>query len=501
VKGWAVSLPVSNAAKFYRDAWDRRSSEELHTLAHIKRFMECLTGDPGFRKKLADNFNGDLRAVAEEYGIDADPALMLPLFSTAHMKYRFTDEGTQWPLAKLWDAYMQDILQHRDMLRQLGDTSKNNPRFHNWRQRQMARCYSELGSMAPAITHPIIGLELSEGCSVGCWFCGISADKFKGYWPYTESNATLWRDVLAEVADVFGTGAQTGFCYWGTDPSDNPDYPRFIEDYYEVVGALPQTTTAAPMKNVAWTRQVLALFNKHRFVCNRFSLLTLKAMQQVHREFTPQEIFGVELVLQNKEAIVGKANAGRAMERKHRMEKGGKTARLAMLDSDQSTIACVSGFLVNMVTRTVRLVTPTRSSERWPLGYRIYAEATFSTAAEFRAIIDDMIEAHMPEDLSGDDILAFRPDLPYNQLADGFELSGAGGTKYTMHSDVIGAAYLGKLIRSGDRTASDIIAAMVRSGSDIFQVAAYLRRLFDLGVFDDDPISGKITKRELRAVS
>jgi radical SAM family RiPP maturation amino acid epimerase len=496
-----VPLPISDAAKFYRSVWDRRDAAELHTLANIKRFMECLTGDPEFRKKLAVNINGDLLSVATEYGIDADPALMLPLFSTAHMKYRFTDEGAQWPLAQLWDAYMNDILQHRNMLRDLGSTLKANPRFHAWRERQMARCYSELGSMAPAITHPVIALELSEGCSVGCWFCGISADRFTGYWPYNDDNAALWREVLAEVVEIFGTGAQTGFCYWATDPSDNPDYPKYIDDFHSIVGTLPQTTTAAAMKNVGWTREVLALFDKHRYVCNRFSLLTLKALHQVHKEFTPEEIFGVELVLQNKDAVVGKAQAGRAMERKERLEKAGKSTKLAILDGDQSTIACVSGFLVNMPARTIQLVTPTRSSERWPLGYRIYAEAKFSTAAEFRSIINDMIETHMPEDLSGDHVIAFRPDLTYNQLSDGFELAGAGGTKYTMRSDMIGAAYLGGLIRKGDRTASDIISAMVRSGCDIFQVAAYLRRLFDLGVFDDDPITGKIGKVGLRAAS
>jgi radical SAM family RiPP maturation amino acid epimerase len=411
------------------------------------------------------------------------------------MQYRFTEEGSQWPLAKLWDAYMNDMLKHRVMLRELGDTSKANPPFHVWRERQIARCYSELGCAAPTITHPVIAFELSDGCSVGCWFCAISADRFKGYWPYNDANAAFWREILAEVVDIFGTAAQTGFCYWATDPSDNPDYPSFIEEFHAVIGWLPQTTTAMAMKNVAWTRQVLALFNKHRYVCNRFSLLTLKAMQQVHKEFTPEEIFGVELVLQNKEAIVGKANAGRAMERKERLAKAGKSTKLAVLDSEQSTIACVSGFLVNMVTRNVRLVAPTRASERWPLGYRIYAEARFSTAAEFRAIIDDMISTFMPEDLSGDHILSFRPDLSYNQLADGFELLGAGGTKYTMKSDVIGAGYLGGLIYKGDRTASEIVTAMVRSGGDVLQVAAYLRRLFDLGVFDDDPLSGKIGKR------
>ena len=42
------------------------------------------------------------------------------------------------------------------------------------------------------------------------------------------------------------------------------------------------------------------------------------------------------------------------------------------------TIACVSGFLFNMVERNVRLISPCNASERWPLGYRIYDEGTFT---------------------------------------------------------------------------------------------------------------------------
>lgn len=495
-----MSRPISEPARFYREMWDRRSPDALHKLAHIKRFMECLAGDPGFRKKLADNLD-NLRPVADEYGIDADPAEMLPLFSRPHFKYRFTAEEAQFPLARMWDDYMTEMLRNREMLRDLGDTSATNPRFHAWRQRQIARCHSEIGLTAKAITFPIVAFELSEGCSVGCWFCGISAERFRGYWPYDEANRTLWRAVLEELTDLFGTGAQTGFCYWATDPSDNPDYPKFIEDFYEVVGWLPQTTTAAPLKNLAWTREVLALFAKHRFVCNRFSLLTLKALQQVHAAFTAEEIFGVELVLQNKDALTGKANAGRAMERRQRLERDGKPGRLAILETDQPTIACVSGFLVNMMTRTVQLVAPTRASERWPLGYRIYAEERFATAAEFRAVVTAMIEAHMPEDLTGEHILAFRPDLAFNPLADGFELSGAGGARYAVRNDSLGVRYLGELIAKGNRTAGDIVAAMVQSGGDVFEIAALLRQLFDLSVFDDDPLSGKIGRQVLRAAS
>jgi radical SAM family RiPP maturation amino acid epimerase len=491
---------LSDATLYYRKVWDERSPKELWTLARIKRLMEHLTGDDEFRRKLSANID-NLKVVSDEYNLGIDLNQALPLFSTAHVKYRFSQEEHPWPLAKMWDNYMSQILRHRDMLRDLGDTSKSHPRFHAWRQRQMNRAATELGGTAHAITHPIIALEIADGCSVGCWFCGVSATKFKGYWPYSAENAALWRAVLDEVYDLFGTGAQTGFCYWATDPSDNPDYAKFMDDYYATTGAMPQTTTAAPLKNVAWTREVLKKFAETRCVCNRFSILTLRTLRQVHKEFTPDELLGVELVLQNKEALVGKAFAGRAMERRMALRNAGKPDKVAMLESSQGTIACVSGLLVNMVHREVRLISPTNASERWPLGYRIYAQGKFNTAAEFRAVVDEMIDTHMPEDLNRDDVLAFRPDLTYRRLPEGFELEGPSGARYNIRG-FEGAGYFGDLISKGDKTAADVVDASVRAGLDIFEVSQNIRGLFDNGALNDDPIDGKIgAKCELHAAS
>jgi len=34
--------------------------------------------------------------------------------------------------------------------------------------------------------------------------------------------------------------AGRGFCYWGTDPMDNPDYEKFCLDFHEVLGIFPK---------------------------------------------------------------------------------------------------------------------------------------------------------------------------------------------------------------------------------------------------------------------
>ena len=117
---------------------------------------------------------------------------------------------------------------------------------------------------------------------------------------------------LGQSVELFGPAAQAGFCSWATDPSDNPDYPRFLEDYYAVTGALPQTTTALPLANLDFTRAVLRLSEHYRGLPNRFSILTLNAFDAVHETFTAEELLHVELVLLNRESLTSKAVAGRA---------------------------------------------------------------------------------------------------------------------------------------------------------------------------------------------
>jgi radical SAM family RiPP maturation amino acid epimerase len=483
---------MSSSIESYRAIFDGYSPEEIYKLARIKRFMERLVADPVFRRKLTDNIQ-NLRVVTEEYGIDIDPTQMLPLFNSEYLKYRNTDEEAQWPLSKMWTEYMHKMIAHRDEMRDHGSTEVVNPAFHGWRQRQISRGMSELGVSGPNITHPIVAYELSAGCSVGCWFCGISAEKFEGYQAYTPEVAVLWRGILQEMVDRFGEAAQTGFCYWATDPMDNPDYDKFIEDHYHVTGFLPQTTTAAPLKNLELTRRVMALFDKYRCVTNRFSIINLKLFAKVHEEFTPDELMGVEMVAQNREALMSKANAGRARERREKLRAAGKDDKISEKDDDHATIACVSGFLINLPGRTVRMVSPTRGGDRWALGYRVYDERRFETIEDLRVILDEMHERHCRNELRSTDRLAFRPDLAYTALDDGFELRNS-----TMIHTLRGlsyAAHLGHLVAEGDLTVGQVQAELIADGADVFMLVETMQGLFNQGLFDDDPKYGGIGPR------
>ncbi len=473
-------IPRNIAAEKYREAHAKRTLQELRTLAEIKRFIERRIADPRFREALAQSADESRRA-AESYGIGVDPRQLLPLFEPGLAHIRFSKESGSWPLVKLWDDYVSDSLKCLEIFERAGDCAAVNPRFHAWRQRQIHRCKSELDSAsARAITHPILAFEVSTGCSIGCWFCGVSASKLGGNFLYTDENARLWRAILEQAVELFGSAAQTGFCYCATEPSDNLDYPKFIEDYYFVTGSLPQTTTAAPLRNHAFTRRVLELASRYGCTNTRFSILSLGILNRVHKEFTARELLNVELVLQNRESLAIKAVAGRARERFE------KPAGRATNQEAQTTIACVTGFLVNMVTRTIQLITPTRASERWPLGYRVYGERRFESVAEFRAAIEDLIATHMGDEVEAESVLAFRSDLCYQRDGQGFTLKNAHRS-FALNG-FAGAAELGDLIHEGHRTAGQIQAALVDHGADVLAVAGALQKLFEAGVLNDDPL-------------
>lgn len=470
-------------AAAYRRIFSSRSPEEVRTLARIKRFLERVMGDDRFRAALAANVD-DPRPVAASIGVDLDPRLMRPLWQHGYTKLRFDKADPAYPLAVLWDRYIREMLDHRDYLKGQASTQGVNPRFDAWRERQMLRTASECGLSGASITHPLAAYELADGCSVGCWFCGISAEKFRGHYPYTPENAALWRGIQETMVELFGPGAQAVFCYWATDPMDNPDYPKFIEDVYQVTGYLPQTTTAIPLRDVARTRQVLALFDDHGSITNRFSVLSRSILERVHAEFTPDELMGVELVLQNKEALMIKAPAGKARERALAMKARGEDPKLSLLQGDHSTIACVSGFLVNMVRGTVRMVTPTRPSERWPDGYKVLGTRFFDSVATYRRAIESLLDSAMVE-LRADLPARVRPDLAIEDSERGFALVSRSARHECRPAPEL-VAPLREILARGDQTYGSLLERLVEGGADPFVTGGVLEDLFLNGVLAEE---------------
>jgi radical SAM family RiPP maturation amino acid epimerase len=462
------------AGKLYRQILAARSPEELHTLALIKRFLEVWGAEPALREEYAAiaNSGGSFAAMQERLAMPIDISQIVPIVVPELAHIRQKPELRDYPLAFKWHHYMREITHQRGLILQAGFTDGHNPAFDAWRTRQVKRLVGEIGPNAISHTHPVIAFELSEGCSVGCWFCGISAEKFRGHWPYAPNQAT-WRATLDETVKFFGPAATTGFCYWATDPSDNPDYPEFILDYYQRTGGMPQTTTAAPLKNVAQTRKVMDLFNKYRTVTNRFSILNRKYLQRVHDTFTADELLGVELVLQSSGSYAAKSLSGRAIE---------KAARKPDVTVEDSTIACVTGFLVSMPLGRVQLITPTRATKAVPNGYYILGERHFSTPAEYGEALRDLAAEHISTDMKADDRLMFRPDMEIEFLPDGVTIKDHCWTHSVRGSH---GRVIGETIASGEARVSELFGRVADADGDLLRLGASLEKLFNSGVLQE----------------
>lgn len=418
------------------------------------------------------------------------------------------------PAVLAYRAFFEAKTAWRDDIKQ--NSAPQEPRLRAWRQRQLERNKFENGAYDESIIHTMLAIELTDGCTVGCWFCGVGATKFVEAWPYAE-NADDWRAILGHLYDTVGEAGRWGFLYWATDPLDNPDYEQFASDFADVFGLFPQTTTAQPQKHIERLRALLPMSEARGCRVNRFSIQTERQLRAVYAAFTPDEMQHVEIVSQMKDATVAKANTGQFRQRAAENEdlKARERDKLAAsirrsavkagtacadtpeateaADTDEpplvepGTIACVSGFLINMMRKTIKLISPCRASERWPLGYIVFDEATFETPADLNAAIEDMIERHMGTVLEEDTLVRFHPMLTYTPTDDGFTLSTmlhAVALERPEFRDYV--QFLGDMIARGDRTAGQIaVAGLFMHGVPEANTLATLTHLMEIGALVD----------------
>jgi radical SAM family RiPP maturation amino acid epimerase len=349
-----------------------------------------------------------------------------------------------------------------------------DPRFTAWRNQQINRFNSQFHPQYHTIGHYPACFELSRGCSVGCWFCGISAPKLEDIFLYNEENANLWRQVLELLKRKLGEGVSSSFCYWATDPLDNPDYEKFCIDFYEVLGKFPFTSTAQAWKYPERVKALLELSRKKGRTNNRFSILSLKILNQIHQQFSPEELAAVELAFQNPESLSSKAMVGKAYKR----EQSGSNQK-----SKQSSIACVTGFLINMVERSVKLISPCPASNKWPDGYIVFDEGKFSDITSLENLLEKMISSNMSECITDDKYFKFRQDIKYESLPSGFQLS----TKFVVQkfSNQPKLREFGEALQAGSFRRRKIVSLMKNIGVPEVNTLYFLNLLLNKGVFEE----------------
>ncbi len=470
----------------YRDIYSPQRQDILRKLAHIKRFLERFTGDKDFRNDILTG-QMEIEHGAASIGCDVsivDFSTLRPFFDPKYADQRTPELLPNWPAAHLWNEYIETLTGLRNEMIPANDTGGLNIAFDSWRIRQVNRASADLGVACNGIVHPVIAFEVSSGCSVGCWFCGVSAERFRGHFSLENGGADEWRNTLIEVKSVLGGAIRSGFLYWATDPLDNPDYLGIVDIFYEETKVYPQTTTAIPLRNLELTRGVVDRWSKGKAYPNRFSILNKKTLLGVHEQFTPEELLSVELVLQNSGNSTNvKTNAGKAIPIKA-VDGPNGTAKKGFAIAN-GTIACVTGFLINIVEKTVRLVSPCMPTSDIPDGYIVFATSRYNDVSELGAVLRKMIAENMAINLNPDALIQFNQNIKYTLGEEGQgKIEGSGTRIEAPMVDLIG-----KYLTKGPVSARELLKLAVVEGKNPFAVVDAIEKTRRAGFIDMIPES------------
>ena len=358
----------------------------------IKRFIDTWNGDDEFRTLFLDTpslaiQNWDLHAHVKE---------VHPFCVEQYIKGNHTLLGIE-SLPGL-EAY-RTLLQHRASQINAKQTAHfTNSAFNSWLLRQINYFRTQVpDAWAANNPHIPIAVELTHGCSMACPFCAGAAEplavNLPSYNQYREQFSTL----LTLLKQFLGLKKARGLLYYFTEPFDHPEYEDYLRTAHHLLNGLVSTTTAAWFRNIPRTRSFLDMVQNLEIPYNRFSINSKKQFRKCMEEFSPQELMHVGLVYnypQAAESIL--CAAGR-----------GKNISSAILGS----VACVTGFLVNLPLQRIQLVSPTLEIEKWPKGYRVLAEGHGLNTKDLDSFLQFCHHHHFNASLHADSRVKLREDL------------------------------------------------------------------------------------------
>lgn len=438
-----------------------------YRFAWTKRFIELLFGSPRFRTLIEEAELEKAQTYLDERGFPQKLSEFVPFFKHGPTPHPKLADCTESVLASEWIEFIEAEYSARDSF--LNFDSANHP-FNLWRQRQLHRMGGEIGFGRNKQYSPTFAFELNSGCSVQCPFCAFDAAGLTFVSRYAEL-ALLWQEILRVNQKLFGECAEKACLYHATEPADTPDYFKFIKDFVTEYDTLPQTTTAASLRNLDWTYQLIALRAAIPSNSDRFSLFSEEDLHQVHMAFTPDELVHVKLLLQYDQ---GEGSS---------LVRAGRNGIGHGRDNDQGTIACVCGFLVNLPEKTIQLVSPCCAGEDFPKGYRMHAQASFVDAKSYERVLLSMVKKYMPTSLGGESLIKLRKGLELEGSKESLSIvSRFKQYELKLNADTIVSVL--ELMKTGGRY-KDICDHAEKGGMPFLSFAALIDQFFKAGFLED----------------
>jgi len=344
-------------------------------LNQLKSFRDHLLCDEVFRKEVAEDAMSVIKKSFPMLGIK-DISLFLP----KEQRERLGSDVEPSNLAMmLIDALQIDVVQRKQLLAM----EPVNDAWRCWRNKQIDRYQMEDKSLrGKQITHIPFAIELTEGCSGECRFCGLSAKSLKPNQESFERIHDIYRDLLFELHRQTGQLGMSGILYWATDPFDHPHYEAFSRVFAEEFGIWPATTTAIGELDIKRLHDLSQSELSNRPWGLRCSLRYPGAYKKIFKSLSARQRACISFIPQYRGGASSYAIAGRAYrpeQSKEQVNNGG-------------TIACMSGLLISLPRRTIELLTPCLAEPNHKEGYRSLIKRKFKSESDIPEVIMEIMK-------------------------------------------------------------------------------------------------------------
>jgi hypothetical protein len=500
-------------------------------IPRLKRLFECFAGDVLFRQAaLAGDIastEARLRRINAWFA-PADVAFlsgMADVYDMANIEQwilpRVQDVARRFPLLALWLAATEQTEETKERP-PAHIVFSGNPGLTAWRERRAAAVLSELGVAVRDLAAPVAAIELSDGCSRGCWFCAFAVKRLRKTARYT-SHGQAFRGLVQDCLELFGPEAASLITlYHDTEPHDTPGYIDFMEDYRRIAGVTPFTSTVVG-GDTAWVDRLLAFYADTPGTNLRINVLSTDTLHCLHDRYSPQALAHVELAMKIREIGSPLVASGRILEHSPDLARATQCTDLRALPEgvdprtvrpSQGSIACLTGFKINLVTGVVELLAPCHAGPRWPNGYRILDRAVCTNPRDFRGVLQRMTDRAMPALPRPDMTMKFRDDLVHRPRPHGFDLisprqihhlegamlNDAGGNHDQPGASMV--SFLGECIATGATTWGRLQKILTAQfGLHPLFASAAIRKLFDAGLLDECFVSAPETASASGATS
>lgn len=518
---------VENSRKLLSDcvAWVQSLSEEDRSkYFQTKRLSEWYAGCAELRDQIRKNAVSDKYfLLLEEIGVSRDcTSKMAELWSNAEICEEFDyivsnpSESSRETVSISFDSFLKEnrytdlflafnvikarsTLSHHDWSLNLfnGDST-----YFDWRKRRIKSVRSETGHYGYGIDHPTFSVELGIGCTVQCTFCAFAAEKHKENFDFNNlENQQLMRALASAFQEVMGVGAGGGMLYYATEPHDNPNYIDFVNLWYEETGW--KLCTSSARYDIEWIQKLTKFYGSPTpMMWPRLSILSKHCMEKIHRHFTPEELGYPWLLAQQIEVEDERAKVPGGRE-KYGLKKLNEVRDCRFYDEPedvdvasipQGSIACVSGFKVNMINKTITATSPCYTSKEWPLGYRDYGTNYFTTPDSILPALKQLISRVMLKTLPNHAPIRLRDDLKLRIKDSGFWL--VSPCQFHQFSNHLYYTHLGKVLEINSNrqvpwTKSEFINELLVRLPDQSPIAvvAFFEKFFNNGFIDESFLS------------